>query len=663
VTADKLIVSAASPDAAPRGESAPLRTSVHDLGRGGVHVRSGEPDMPLPHAGTAVFYRCGQVPSITIPLDVKQDGTVTFPAPANCESLVLGLDPFGPLTFARSIQPVTPQWLGEFTLHAAGAAGARVVTDDDAPVADATVTVYARTAQNAESLVPLDRKSSGADGWVHFGGLPAARELAVIAEDKEGGRSATERLRVQARGETTIDRLLIPRPASLTVTPRLDPQFLAEFPAGRIEAVVLQPSEVDAVETLSQPLDGKESVEFTKLRPGRWRLTALISSGQGLQPIEGEGVDLESGEAERIAPTFKPLVFRGRVTARGKGVEGMIDIRGSRRSDIVPAVRTSANGEFTALLVRPDVYQVDVRTQNPARLVWIGEVPFTDPARPVEIAFPDTEIAVTVRAGKEPAAGVIVSAQSQRDAVEGMQSLQTGRQTDARGEARLEGLLPGPWVVSARGESPGDAYAEKNVLVEAGTTARVELELTAAAALTGTVREAFGAPVAGATVDCVLPAGNGTAQLVSADTGDDGTFSIGGNSATKSAVFCSVNSFAGSQGYRVTPGQPVELLLSAAPAGLRVLALPRVNRLSTLWLVSRDGRLVHVSSFIGDNGTSAVLEIPALAPEAWSLVRVSSLAEWTALANGGASTLPRIGSVSLEAGQRKTIDLATDGGQ
>lgn len=661
-TTERFIAGATENDVAALSTGKPLQASVHELGRGGVHVRSGEKDLGLPLAGTAIFHKCGDTATITISIEVRKDGTVSFPAPANCASVVLQFYPFGPLTFARPIRPAGPEWLGEFILYASGAARIRVVDDNDSPVSDAKVTVYARTAPADESLVEIATGSSRPDGWASFEGLPAARELAAVARNADGDRSATERFRVQALAETTIDPLVIQRPATLIVEPKLDPQFLAEFPAGRIEAIVMQPRLTGAGDSVDQSLAGRERVEFRSMRPGWWRMTAVINSGSGLQPIKGDDVELKSGVAAHITPMFKPLVFRGRVTAHGKGVEGMIDIRGADRSDIVPSVRASASGEFSTLLSRRDTYQVDVRTQNPSRLVWIGEVPFVDPSRLVEITFPDGEIVVAVRAGKQPAAGVLVTARSQREAVAGMQTLQTSKQTNEHGEARLEGMLSGPWVVSARREGHG-GYAEKSVVVAAGSDVRLELDLVDAGALTGTVRETFGQPVAGAGVNCILVGRDGIAQLISARTGDDGTFEIGGNTVTTAPVLCSVNSFAGVQGYRVMPGQATELILPAGLAELRIQSLPPVNRLSSLWLVARDGRLVDVSGFMRPNGNTATLEIRALAPDEWRLVRVASLADWAALAGGASSSLRTLARVSLEPGQRKTIDFSEGGSQ
>lgn len=230
-----------------------------------------------------------------------------------------------------------------------------------------------------------------------------------------------------------------------------------------------------------------------------------------------------------------------------------------------------------------------------------------------------------------------------------LETLQT--KTDRKGEARLDGILPGTWVVSARDEE-GKGHAEKSVSVSDKEAACVDLELEGVVSLKGTVREAFGAPPPGARVACILPGADGLAHLVSASTSDDGTFSIDGKKISPSSVPCSVTSFSGAQGYRVTPGESADLILPAAPAELQVLSLPPVNRLSTLWLVSQDGRLVDVTAYIQRGSETAMLVIPAVAPDQWKLVRVSSLADWVALTSGAMAVARRSARwVTLAAGE------------
>jgi hypothetical protein len=84
-----------------------------------------------------------------------------------------------------------------------------------------------------------------------------------------------------------------------------------------------------------------------------------------------------------------------------------------------------------------------------------------------------------------------------------------------------------------------------------------------------------------------------------------------------------------------------------------------VDRFSELWLVSPDGRMIEVSQYVPRLPGAVALTIPALAPEAWKLVRVSSPSEWMALTSGGA--LAAIVDVTLTPDERKTVDLEKAG--
>ena len=143
-------------------------------------------------------------------------------------------------------------------------------------------------------------------------------------------------------------------------------------------------------------------------------------------------------------------------------------------------------------------------------------------------------------------------------------------------------------------------------------------------------------------------------------SGYDGSFELGDRVATRSTVPCGVTSFNGAQGYRVLAGEPARLVLPASPATLRVTSLPAIDRFSGLWLVSPDGRMVDVSPYVPRLPGPVALTIPAIAPEEWKLVRVSSPSEWMALTTG-AGALAAIVDVTLTPDERKTVDLEKAG--
>jgi hypothetical protein len=622
----------------------------------GLHVRSGDPSLAIPGAGVALFHQCGSAATITVPVEVKKDGTVLFPAPADCRGLRLAFDPFGPLTLAKSLKAgSTTEWLGEFTLYAAGGAGVHVVMDGGAPVDGGSVGIHAQTAARGDA-VPIATKSTRADGWAYFDDLPAGRELYAIAITSGGQQSPPHRFHVRPREQTLVDPLILSRPATLVVRPELDAEFVKTFPKSRIELLILDPENpVSRQEQRRESVGERQSIELKELQPGRWQITALISTGSTMQPVRGDSVELDPGASKEIVAKFKPLVFRGHILAHGTGVKGNIDIIGPRRSDVVPSVASSASGEFTALLQRPDTYLVGVRTSDPLRVMWIGDVDFTDPVLPVELTAPEHQIVAVVRADSRPVRNVAVTARLQRDGSSGLQSLETmPAMTGANGEADLEGILAGVWTVTALDE--GGRLAEKRVSVAGREPVRVELELAPSRSISGTVREAFGAPVSGARVACVIPSANGPAVVLETASAADGTFTIEGSGSVSSSALCSVTSFFGSDGYRVAAG-PATLMLPALPASLQVLSLPPINRMAALWLVSDDGRLIDVSPYVTSSGGTAVLRVPAVAPSHWKLVRVASLADWVTLTNGSASLLSPIVDVTLNPGDKKTVNL------
>jgi hypothetical protein len=287
---------------------------------------------------------------------------------------------------------------------------------------------------------------------------------------------------------------------------------------------------------------------------------------------------------------------------------------------------------------------------------WAGDVAFTDPARLVEIALPEAEIVVSVRANGEPVRNVAVAGRMLRDGAGGLQPLDVEATTGAGGEARLSGMLPGSWMISVFDETR-KASARKRVVLADAKPARVELELVPAETISGTVREAYGAPVAGARVLCIVPVAEGPAQAAVVSSADDGTFELGSAGAARSTIPCSVTSYAGADAFRIAGGSPAVFALPARPASVQVLGLPPLPRKASLWLTSEDGRGIDVSPYLRSDESTASLVIPAVAPGRWRLVRAGSVAEWLMLTTGAARMLPAIAVIALEPGEQRTIDL------
>ncbi len=624
---------------------------LFDLGGGSLQVRTASEGLGLPIAGISTFHGCPGMKAIAVPFAVSKGGKVTFPAPAGCTSFVVDFEPFSPLVFPKQLSLGDPEWLGEFTLYASGSAAVRVAREDGSGVASAIVSISARTDGGLEAEAPVAEETTGADGWARFDRLPAGRELAIVAWTADGEVSVIERVRTEPTQQSVIDPLKMPKPASLIVEPQLAPDFLRQFPNGSILLLSLEPLD-GAAERRTADVEGAERIEFNRLLPGRWQLGAMVTTGQGYQPVQVEEIEIKAGESKTLEALITPLVFRGRIDGGGQDLSGNIDILSSRRSDVVPSVPISPSGDFVAVLPRRDTYFVGVRTRSTGQLIWVGNTPFLEPSRLVEITLPRGVVVARVREGGQPVANAMVMARMRHQPTTDVPLIALPVKSGSDGEARIEGLLPGEWIVFVL----GNGQAEKSVTVSNTEVIHADLDVTSGLSITGTVMETFGAPVSGAKVTCLLPGPDGVPSLRLAFTGNDGSFDIGDRVASRSTVLCSVTSFSGAQGYRVVGGEHARLVLPANPASLRVTALPAMDRFSGLWLVSRDGRLIEVSPFVPRQPGKVALHIPALAPEAWRLVRVSSPSDWMALTTGGA-TLTAIADVTLKPDEKRTLDL------
>ena len=629
--------------------------SVRDLAGASLQVKVVSENLRLPVAGIAIFHGCGKPETIAVPVAVAKGGKVTFPAPADCTSFVLDFEPFSPIVFPRELSLGDPVWLGERTLTAAGSAAVRVARDDGSVVESAIVSVSARTDGGLEASVPIASMTTGPDGWARFDRLPAGPELAVVARDADGDRSVIENIRADPTQPKIVDPLRMPKPAGLIVEAKLDPGFIEQFPGGHIETLFLDPLD-GAAERRTEKVNESNRFEFRRLLPGRWQLGAIVTAGRGFQPVLGEQIDVKAGETRKMEALIKPLVFRGRVSGDLADLSGNIDILGAARSDLVPSVEASASGEFVAILPRRDTYFVGVRPRKTGQMIWVGNTPFVDPSQPVEIRLAQGAIVAHLRADGKPLAGAMVMARMEHQPATDLPLIAWPVKTGPDGEARIEGLLPGQWVVFVSGKG----QAQKNVTVSNTEVAFADLEVTSGLAITGNVIETFGAPVSGAKVTCLLPGPDGVPYMRVAFTGDDGSFDIGDRVPSRTTVLCGVTSFNGAQGYRVVAGEHATLVLPANPATLRVTSLPAMGRFSGLWLVSRDGRMIEVSPYVPRLPGAVALTIPALAPEAWKLVRVSTPAEWMALTTGGGA-LAAIVDVTLRPDERKTVDLEKAG--
>ncbi|HET7435992.1 MAG TPA: carboxypeptidase-like regulatory domain-containing protein [Thermoanaerobaculia bacterium] len=629
-----------------------LSTTVFRRAEAGLHVRPASPQLALPAAGTATFHRCQATESVVTAIAVRKDGTAIFDGPADCSALSIQLSPFGRLLIQKSLAAAAPQtWLGEFSLFAGGSAGVHVVAADGAPVADAKVVLSAPGVRGGEPA-SIASAPTAADGWAYFDELPAGRELSASASTFSGDSTALQRFVVQPLAQTIVDPLLLQRSSTLVLKVKLDAGVADAYRESAIDTVFLDRDDL----TLSSghvrgERQDEETFRFERLQPGRWRVTALVAIASARQPIEATPVEVAGGEGTELSREVKPYVFRGRVaTRKGEPVAGNLDVIGSQRSDVVPSINTSAQGEFVAVVPRLDTYQVAVRTRNPPAVHWLGDVELTDPSRPINLTLPGAEVVVAARMAEKPAANVTISASMLRDGAAGLQVIDAWGITDAAGELRLDGLLPGTWLIEATDETQHRHAAKRVVLTEA-KPAHLEVDLSSIT-ISGAVRQPYGAPVGGARVSCVVPADGVPPRIAEAFTSDDGTFDLSADASMSRAALCAVTSFVGADAFRVA-SSPVTLSLPATPGTLEVNHLPPINRYESLWLLAPDGRLLDVTPFV----LGSSMTIPALAPNRWRLVRVRNLPDWLALTSG--APLPAIVTALVEPGKRVSLDVVS----
>jgi hypothetical protein len=236
------------------------------------------------------------------------------------------------------------------------------------------------------------------------------------------------------------------------------------------------------------------------------------------------------------------------------------------------------------------------------------------------------------------------------------------RTTDAAGRAVFDDLTPGPWTFSVE-EPTSHERSEKTALVQHDAPIEVALDLAAAPTIAGTIRNAFGAPVPRATIECLWlrPAGGVDFSIATGDA--EGKFAIAMAEPAPPVAICSAITPAGMvEAFRATPGEPLNVTLPFATATLQIADWKGDAASTSLWLVAEDGRAVSLRTVGAILGRFAPpLTIPIAAGN-WKIVRIGSPAQFRALASGGGATLPPLASVPLRAGKMESIRLTDSSG-
>ena len=671
LTATRFI--AANPDVADARDDAatePWVASVHARSDVRLRLRSAEKDLTFPGSGTAVLRDCPRSKRISVPVEIGKENVVRFVAPAGCRMLTIALDPFEPLVLEKRLN-AGEQSLGEFVLRAAATADVHVVRDPGgASVAGATVRLMAASDERPDTIsVLVAEATAGDDGWAHFSGAPVYRDLQVVAETPQSEKSVAAELRLQPRQHGVIDPLAVPKPATLIVEPKIDAAFHTRFPAARVVNVLVKPNDPrrsnekrqeNLVSGKRQENTGDEdSLRFDGLYPGLWRVSCIVRVAGTYSVFESEEIELKAGDSRRFPMRIEPLVFEGRVTESGKGIAARIAVVDPAAIASRLYFDSAGNGEFHAVLPTKGVYAVEVAAlASQGDIIPIGDVDFTDPAKPIEIAIPRGSVIARVRDDGKPVPEAVVAATLLRDARGRVQTMETMRVADAFGEATFEGLIPGLWTFSVRQRGQGRG-AKKSRTVQANEELEVDLDLDRAIAIEGTVLDMGGMPLPRARVDCVFVSNAGIPNTAGADADAEGKFTVEVDSLSAPPALCSVIGPMGAvDAFRATPGQHVNIAVPAATAALHIPDWGAHRNPNVFWLAAPDGRVISLSAVAVEIGRfGAPLEIPALATGRWNVVRIQSLSQWFALGNGLAASLPTVADVAMDSGSSKVIHL------
>jgi hypothetical protein len=668
-TADRFVVNdAAERDGAPEG--IPLRASVYPRADAHLIVRSAEKELLVPRAGTALLHQCGKVKKtdmpveVLVPIEIAGQDLARFTAPAGCANAVLLFDPLEPVVVESPLKP-GDQSLGTHILRGAGLADVRVVSDG-AFIAGATVRVKMAGDEYPErELILAGEAKTGQDGWAHLPHLPVLRTLQVTAATSSGERSDRVELRLEPRGHFVVDPLAVLKPASLTVDAKIADDFRVAFPSAQVVVTEIRPADGrrDSSEDQQQNVrDENNPPRFESLHPGIWRVTCVVSVASTYSPVDVGEVTLKGGEDRRFSPSVKPLVFHGRILKSGGGVAArirLVDV--SDPTDGVQRFFDSvADGSFQAVLPNTGSYRVyAARLAAQGNVIPIGIVDFSDPARLIEIEFPNAAtVAVHVQSGGKPVPHSEVVAVIRRQDAAGVETFPANRMTGPGGSTAFDDLMPGLWTFVAR-ETEGHRAAEKTVDVGADGKLDVKLDLQPTPMIEGTVRDAGGVPLPYSRVDCVFAGSNGLPGGASANADSEGKFQVDIDDDSPVAAICSVTAATGAvDAFRVRSGDRLDATFAPATAALVVEDWSARWSSGAFWLASPEGRVISLSAVASSLGRAGgPLRIAAMPAGRWKVVRVVTFAQWLALCRGFADSLPAVTDVALEAGALTTIRI------
>ncbi|HEX3110818.1 MAG TPA: carboxypeptidase-like regulatory domain-containing protein, partial [Thermoanaerobaculia bacterium] len=232
-------------------------------------------DTVLPSTGIAQFHDCVRNQGFVLPVDVPKNGQVSEPLLVGCHGLTLSFGGFSPLMMALHARGGERVALGTFKLRTAATATVHVIQEPSGnDVAGAVVTAFVDRGSAGHQSV--SRRVALQNGRAVLEGLPVGEEVTFRAQNEATNLSG-KLTRVLRPGERATIELPIPQPASLTVIPRLAPQFDVQFKdqnaKPQIVGVIADPEQGERSDHRSMELDPsatEQRAQFRTLIPGNW---------------------------------------------------------------------------------------------------------------------------------------------------------------------------------------------------------------------------------------------------------------------------------------------------------------------------------------------------------------------------------------------------------
>jgi hypothetical protein len=616
----------------------------------------------LPSFGSARFDECnvdGSSMAFVLPVNVEKGGDVALPVLVGCRALTLRFLSYSPVAVRPQARAREKVWLGAHTLKSAASAQIHVVhKSDGTSVPEAVVTA----SVNRGSIDPLivARGIARADGWVTMAGLPAGEEITFRAEDARKIAGTVTRT-IDPGKEDIIDPLPLTEAGQLTVVPHLEASFKSENPKAEIAAVVVTPEDGNKADMKTVDFNPNlQEAVFPGLKAGTWKVVALVSVNDLTQPIDAAVVKIEDGDRKKIEPEIKLMVVSGHLISRGRGVAASIQFADPPGPGaIARRVQSDPDGLFRIVLSRPGYYGIAARRQLEDPDVELAPILIEGSTYDLRIELPEGSLSVGVFSDNKPVADADVTVSMLANSREPNQILRLGRtmRTNRAGEAVLDELQDGMWLVRARGA--GDKVAEKSIEITAARPASVRLDLDGGSTLQGSVLDSSGSPAGAAAVNCVYSGSDGIPRSSSAETDSWGKFEMHFPKPAPERLQCGVATADGAIGTFVTaPVEQANWILPPATGAVTLTNWSDRGDRDRYWLLGADGGLFDVSWAARKWGMLdspfTMRKVPA---GTWSVVRVDSAAAFAIIANGGGGQLPKLVQIRLGAGERQEVDM------